>query len=399
MKEVILCKYGEIILKGANRSHFEALLTKSLKRRAERYGGFSITRSQSTVFIRPLGDEADIDGMYQAVLKVFGLVGVARAAVTDKDIETIKKCAAEYLPKYLSGVKTFKVEAKRSDKSFPLKSPEISAEVGAAILDAMPHLRVNVNAPDTVVRVEIREDYAYVHAGQQRGAGGIPIGCSGRGLLLLSGGIDSPVAGYMMAKRGVALELLHFESYPYTSERAKLKVLSLAQKMSEYCERMYVHVISVTKIQEAIKRACEEDYFTLILRRFMMALAERLAKRLGCHALITGESLGQVASQTMEAITVTNSIVSMPVFRPCIGLDKEEIVRISRQIDTYDISILPYEDCCTVFTPRHPRTRPALEKVLEQERLLDFEALCDEAMATLETVLIRPDRPIDLISE
>ncbi|NLK39619.1 MAG: tRNA 4-thiouridine(8) synthase ThiI [Clostridiales bacterium] len=404
MNEVILCKYGEIILKGANRSNFEGMLIKSLKRRARRFGDFAISRAQSTIFIKPLNqdsdshDKPDIDGMYQSVLKVFGIAGVARAAVAEKNIESIKDCAAKYLPAQLSRVKTFKVEAKRSDKTFPMISPEISAEVGGVLLEVMPHLKVDLSNPDVVVRVEIREDSAYVHAGQQRGAGGIPVGTGGRGLLLLSGGIDSPVAGFMMAKRGVVLDALHFESYPYTSERAKLKVLSLAQKMSEYCERIYVHIISLTKIQEEIKRNCEEDYFTIILRRFMMTLAERQAEKLGCGALITGESLGQVASQTMEAISVTDSIVSMPVFRPCIGLDKEEIVRISRQIDTYDISILPYEDCCTVFTPKHPRTKPILKKVLAQEKLLDFEALCDEAMQTLETVQIRPDRPIDMIS-
>lgn len=386
MKEVILCKYGEIVLKGANRSYFEGVLVRELKRRAHRFGSFNISRSQSTIYIDPLNDDADTDGMFGAALRVFGISAVARAAVTDKDIDSIKKCAAEYLPAHLKGAATFKVEAKRSDKTFPMTSPQIAAEIGGVILDNMPGLKVNLAEPDVLIRVEIRERNAYVHSGQQHGAGGMPVGSSGRGLLLLSGGIDSPVAGFMMAKRGVAIDALHFESYPYTSERAKEKVLSLARKLNDYCGRINVHIISLTKIQEAIRRTCEEDYFTLVLRRFMMVLAERRAKSLECGALITGESLGQVASQTMEAIGVTDSVVSMPVFRPCIGMDKEEIVRIARKIDTYDTSILPYEDCCTIFTPKHPRTKPAIEKVLEQEKLLDFDALCDEAWNTLYTV-------------
>ena len=385
MKEIILCKYGEIILKGANKNSFEAILTKELKYRAARIGQFDISRAQSTVYIKPRTDDEDIDAMYDEAAKVFGFVAVVRAAVAEKNMDDILRVAKEYLPEKLAGAKTFKVDARRSDKSFPLKSPEIAAQVGGAILSAMPRLKVDVNSPDELVRVEIREEHAYVHAGQRKGAGGIPVGTGGRGLLLLSGGIDSPVAGYMMARRGMALEALYFESYPYTSDRAREKVLSLAQQLTEYCGRIKVHVISLTHIQESIRDNCEEDYFTLLLRRYMMALASRTAKELDCKALVTGESLGQVASQTLEAMSVTENAATLPVLRPCVGLDKEEIVVRAREIGTFDISILPYEDCCTVFTPRHPRTKPVLEKVLAQENKLDFCALCDEAFATLHT--------------
>lgn len=386
MKEVILCKYGEIVLKGANRATFEAKLTKELRARAALYGKFRISHAQSTVYIEPLDDFADIDGMLDATMRVFGISGVTRAAVCEKNMDAILACAKEYLAPAMVGVKTFKAEAKRSDKAFPLPSPEIAAQVGGAILSSVPGIRVDIHNPAVTVRVEIREGGAYLHAGQMRGAGGMPYRSGGRGLLLLSGGIDSPVAGYMMAKRGVEIEALHFESYPYTSDRAREKVFSLADKLCAYTGRMYVHVISLTRIQEELRDNCDEDYFTLLLRIFMMTLAERCSKGYHCQALITGESLGQVASQTMEALTVTDSVVNMPVFRPLIGMDKEEIIRISRGIDAFETSILPYEDCCTVFTPRHPRTKPELSKVMEELKKVDFEKLSDEAFAGMYTV-------------
>ncbi len=389
MKEVILCKYGEIVLKGANRSYFEGILTRELKRRAKKYGEFKITHMQSTVYIEPLDEFCDFEAMYESVGKVFGISAYNRAAVCEKDISDIIRTAREYIPPLFDGKRTFKVEAKRSDKRFALKSPEICAEVGGALLDACPRMRVDVREPDITVRVEVREQYAYVHAAQQKGAGGMPVGSNGRGLLLLSGGIDSPVAGYMMAKRGVIIEALHFESYPYTSERAREKVLELAKIVAGYAGKIHVHVISLTHIQEELKRACEEDYFTLLLRRYMMTLADRCAEEYGCGALITGESVGQVASQTMQALGVTDICATRPVFRPCIGLDKEEIVEISRSIGTFETSTLPYEDCCTVFTPRHPRTRPELEKVLREEAKLDFASLCDEAYKTKYTVTVQ----------
>ena len=390
MKEIILCKYGEIALKGANRNHFEKLLRDILKRRTEPFGKFKIYSVQSTVYIEPLEEYADVEGAYIAAKNTFGISAVSRAIETEKDmgaiLETVK---TQFIP-YIEEAKTFKVEAKRSDKKFPLKSPEISAEVGAAILEASGgHKRVDVHHPDVAVRVEIRDYAAYICAGQERAIGGMPIGSNGKGLLLLSGGIDSPVAGFMIAKRGVRLDAMHFESFPYTSERAREKVLALAEKLTAYTGDIHVHIISVTKIQEVLRDTCEEDYFTLLLRRFMMRLSERTAEKFACDALITGESLGQVASQTMQALGVTNSVVSRPVFRPCIGMDKEEIIRISREIDTFETSILPYEDCCTVFTPRHPRTRPELWKVEREEEKVDVKALEDEAFATLETVVIK----------
>ena len=388
MKEVILCKYGEIVLKGANRSYFEGLLTKELKRRAKKFGSFKITHMQSTVYIEPLDEFSDFEGMYEAVGCVFGISAYNRAAVCEKDINDIMTVAREYIPAYFDGKRTFKVEAKRSDKRFPLKSPEIAAEVGGVLLEACPRMRVDVREPDITVKVEVREEHAYVHAAQQKGAGGMPVGSNGRGLLLLSGGIDSPVAAYMMAKRGVIIEALHFESYPYTSERAREKVLELAKIVAQYAGKIHVHVISLTHIQEELVRACDEDYFTLLLRRFMMTLADRCAEQYGAQALITGESVGQVASQTMQALAVTDICANRPVFRPCIGLDKEEIIEIARKIGTFETSTLPYEDCCTVFTPRHPRTKPELEKVLREEAKVDFASLCDEAYATMYTVTV-----------
>ena len=390
MKEIILCKYGEIALKGANRNHFEKLLRDILKRRTEPFGKFKIYSVQSTVYIEPLEEYADVEGAYIAAKNTFGISAVSRAIETEKDMGAILETVKTQFMPYIEDAKTFKVEAKRSDKKFPLKSPEISAEVGAAILEASGgHKRVDVHHPDVAVRVEIRDYAAYICAGQERAIGGMPIGSNGKGLLLLSGGIDSPVAGFMIAKRGVRLDAMHFESFPYTSERAREKVLALAEKLTAYTGDIHVHIISVTKIQEVLRDTCEEDYFTLLLRRFMMRLSARTAEKFACDALITGESLGQVASQTMQALGVTNSVVSRPVFRPCIGMDKEEIIRISREIDTFETSILPYEDCCTVFTPRHPRTRPELWKVEREEEKVDVKALEDEAFATLETVVIK----------
>ena len=380
MKEILLCKYGEIVLKGANRRYFEDTLCKTLRFRAKHYGNFEITRSQSTLIIEPKDDYADIDGMFESTQKVFGLVGISRCAVCEKDMADIERTVREYVPQFLYGKRTFKVVAKRSDKRFPLDSMEIAREVGGYVLSAVKGIRVDVHEPEIVVQVEIREHNAFVHAGQFKGAGGMPVGTNGKALLLLSGGIDSPVAGYMIAKRGVQIEAVHFESFPYTSEMAREKVLTLAREVAQYAGTFNVHVVSLTKIQELLVKNCEEEYFTLILRRYMMAIADKLAKKIGCHALITGESLGQVASQTMQALGVTDPMASMPVFRPCIGMDKEEIVQVARKIGTFETSIQPYEDCCTVFTPKHPKTKPEISKVEEQQRRLDFDALVEEAL-------------------
>lgn len=385
IKEMLLCKYGEIVLKGANRRYFEDMLCRKLRKRAKNYGEFDIYRAQSTIYIEPKNETADIGGMFESAKKVFGIVAIGRVAVCEKNMDSISTMAREYIPQYLAKGKTFKVEAKRSDKTFPYDSMKIAEEIGAVILSACPGVKVDVHHPDVTVKVEVREYAAYIGAGQIKAAGGMPVGSNGRALLLLSGGIDSPVAGYMIAKRGVTLDAIHFESFPYTSIRAREKVLELAKKVSAYAEDINVHVISLTHIQEELVKNCDEEYFTLLLRRYMMKIAEKVARQVGCSALVTGESIGQVASQTMAALTVTDSTVDMPVFRPCIGLDKEEIVTIARKIDTYDTSVLPYEDCCTVFTPKHPKTRPELSKVIEQEKKLDFDRLVEEALET-ETV-------------
>ncbi len=391
MKEIILCKYGEIVLKGANKKYFEDMLCKQLRRKAKAFGDFTVTRAQSTIYITPEDDFCDIDGMFEAATKTFGIAAVGRAAECKKDLEDIKRVTREYIPPFLEGKATFKVEGKRSDKTFPYDSMQLAEIIGGEILDVTNgRIKVNVRRPDVVVKVEIRETAAYVHAGQFRGAGGMPVGSNGRGLLLLSGGIDSPVAGYMMAKRGLCIEAVHFESYPYTSELAREKVIKLARLVSEYAGDIYVHVVSLTKIQEELVKHCEEDYFTLLLRRYMMAIASKIGEEHGCTCLITGESLGQVASQTAEALVVTNNAASLPVFRPCIGMDKEEIVEISRKINTFETSIEPYEDCCTVFTPKHPKTRPVLEKVLVEENKLDFDALVKEALDSAYTIKASP---------
>ena len=384
--EVILCKFGELVLKGANRQNFESGLIKELRRRASPYGNFKIYFKQSTIYVEPTNDECDMDGMYDAAKKVFGIVGVNRAAVCDKNMESIKDVARRYLPDKLAGKRSFKVDAKRADKKFPLTSPEISAEIGGVILSSVRGIKVDVRNPEVTVTVEVRDDHAYIRAGQEPGAGGLPLRSAGRGLLLLSGGIDSPVAGCMMAKRGLEIEALHFESFPYTSERALEKVLTLAEEMCEYCAKIHVHIISLTHIQEELRDNCEEDYFTLLLRIFMMRLSERCAREYKCGALITGESLGQVASQTLAAIGVTDSVVNIPVFRPCIGMDKNEIIVEARRYGTFETSILPFEDCCTVFTPRHPKTQPKLDEVLAELKKVDADALIEEAYATMKTV-------------
>lgn len=384
----ILLKYGEIALKGANKNYFEATLVKQIKFRLKGLGKFSVTRSQSTIAVKGISEDADMDKAFEICKCTFGIADLVKAYEAEKDIEDIKRRVKELATELLSGARTFKAEAKRSDKRFPLNSPAISAEVGGAVLEALPYMKVNVKEPEAVVRVEIRDEKAYITGKQEKGAGGMPVGTNGRALLLLSGGIDSPVAGYMISKRGVKLESLHFESRPYTSARALDKVKELARIVSAYNGEFVFNTVSVTEIQEEILKSCDEDYFTLLLRRFMMRIAERVANADGCRALVTGESIGQVASQTMEALCVTDGVVNMPVFRPCIGMDKEEIVTVSRRIGAFETSVLPFEDCCTVFTPRHPKTRPTLEGILKEEEKLDIEGLTERAMQTLLTEYI-----------
>ena len=388
MNEIILLKLGEVVLKGLNRHTFEDKLMSNIRRRLQHCGKFHVYSKQSTIYVEPQEDGCDMDAAYAACKQVFGVISVTRARPCPKDKDAILSCARSYLGDQLARAKSFKVETKRSDKHFPMNSMEISQYVGGLLHDAYPHLTVDVHRPELCVHVEVREKAAYVHGPAEPGAGGLPIGMGGRAVSLLSGGIDSPVSSFMIAKRGVQLELVHFFSPPYTSQQAKEKVIALARGLVPWCGRMVLHVVPFTEIQEEIRRACPEDHFTLIMRRFMMRLAAAVAERTGCKALVTGESLGQVASQTMDALAVSDDACDLPVLRPVIGMDKEEIVRISRRIGTFETSILPYEDCCTVFTPRHPRTHPVLEEVRRYEAALDVAGLMERALQGVERVTI-----------
>ena len=390
MHEIILCKLGEVVLKGLNRRSFEMKLMSNIRRRTQRFGKWKIYSRQSTIYVEPAEENCDIAGAYAACKQVFGIIAITRALPCEKSKEAIFDTAKTYLGGALTAAKSFKVESKRADKSFPMGSIQLSQWVGGALHDAFPHLTVDVHTPELTVYLEVREDAAYVHGPAEAAAGGLPIGMGGHAVSLLSGGIDSPVSSYMIAKRGVQLELLHFASPPYTSEQAREKVLQLAQELTVWCGRLTVHVVPFTEIQEEIRRKCPEDHFTLIMRRFMMRLGDRLAHELACKAIVTGESLGQVASQTIQALVVSDDVATLPVLRPLIGMDKEEIVRIARHVGTFDTSILPYEDCCTVFTPRHPKTKPNLEEVREYEAALDIDALCDKALAGREMIRLYP---------
>ena len=389
MKEIFLMKLGEIVLKGANKRQFESRLRQNVRRRMKAYGNFDVYIMQSTVYVEPMDDEADVDGAWEACHSIFGVVSLCRSRACEKNLDAIYDAVEAYLGDDLDCAKSFKVESKRSDKSFPLNSIAISQEIGGRLAEAHPHVEVDVHHPEYTVYVEVRDLAAYVHGPAEAGAGGLPTGVGGRAMCLLSGGIDSPVAAYMIAKRGVEIESVHFFSYPYTSQLAKDKVLELARLVTKYSGRMTVNVVSFTEIQEAIRDNCPEEFFTLIMRRFMMEISQRIAKHDGCGALITGENLGQVASQTMEAMTVTGAVMDIPVFMPLVGMDKEEIVTIARKIGTLETSILPYEDCCTVFTPKHPKTKPTLGQVLHAERNLDRETLITRALENVEKITVK----------
>ncbi len=389
MKELIIFKEGEIALKGLNKRTFEDAFIRNLKHRLNKLGKFEYTKAQSTIYAIPQSEDIDLDEAVELGSKVFGAAALCRALVVEKDFDAICKEAIAYIEETAMMSRTFKVEAKRSDKKFPMKSPEICMELGGKILEAYPHLTVDVKNPQMVVTVEIRDTAAYVHAGNLQGAGGIPVGTSGSAMLLLSGGIDSPVAAYMMAKRGVKLSAIHYVSPPYTSERARLKVERLCEKLTPYCGDVAFYCVPFTKIQEALRDNCPEELFTILMRRLMMEIAQRIAEEKDMQAHITGESVGQVASQTMGAIVCTDAACRMPVFRPVIGMDKTEIVEIARKIDTFDISIEPYEDCCTVFTPKHPKTRPVLADVEAAQNAFDFEPLIAEAVAETELKVIK----------
>ena len=389
MKEMFLLKLGEIVLKGANRRTFEDKLKQNVRRRMARFGNFKVYIVQSAVYIEPLDDVCDLDGAWEACGTLFGIASMCRCRACDKTMDAVYQTVVEYLGDELSAAKSFKVESKRSDKAFPMNSIQISQEIGGRLAEAYPHVAVDVHTPDYTVHVEMRDFAAYVHGPAVPGAGGLPTGTGGRAAVLLSGGIDSPVAGYMIAKRGVEIEGIHFFSYPYTSERAKEKVIELARLMTRYCGRMTLDIVGFTEIQEAIRDHCREEYFTIIMRRFMMRIAEAIGRDHGAKCLVTGENLGQVASQTMDAMAVTGAVVTMPMFHPLIGMDKEEIVARARKIGTLDTSILPYEDCCTVFTPKHPKTKPVLALVEAEEAKLDVDALVARALENTEKMQLR----------
>ena len=386
MNDIILLKLGEIVLKGLNRKGFEQKLMGNVRRRLVPYGKFKVYCLQSTVYVEAAEENVDMDAAFEAVQKVFGVVKVSRAAPCEKDKDAIARKAIEYLHDDMLRARSFKVESKRSDKSFPMSSIQLSQYVGGELAEAYPQCRVDVHEPELTVFIEIRDLAAYIHAAPVAGAGGMPVGSNGVAVTLLSGGIDSPVSPYMIAKRGVRLIPVHFFSFPYTSQQAKDKVVELARLLTQYCGRMTLEVVPFTHIQEEIRDKCPEEFFTLIMRRFMMRIAEKIALSNGAKAIVTGENLGQVASQTMEAMASTQAVIDLPVLQPLVGMDKEEIVQMSRKIGTFDTSILPYEDCCTVFTPRHPRTRPTVAEVEEAESVLDVEALVEESLQGIERI-------------
>ncbi len=386
MNDIILLKLGEVVLKGLNRRSFEQKLMGNVRRRLLGLGEFKVSCMQSTIYVEPASDSADMDAAFEAMQDVFGIVKISRAAACDKDPDAIAALAKDYLRQEMLWSKSFKVESKRSDKRFPMTSIQLSQYVGGELAEAYPNCRVDVHDPELIVNVEVRDLAAYVHAAPVEGAGGMPVGSNGVAVSLLSGGIDSPVSTWMIAKRGVRIIPVHFFSFPYTSQQAKEKVIELGRLLTPWCGNMILEVVPFTHIQEEIRDKCPEEFFTLIMRRFMMRIAEGIALQTGAKAIVTGENLGQVASQTMEAMAVTRAVTGLPVLQPLIGMDKEEIVQLARKIGTFDTSILPYEDCCTVFTPRHPRTHPKLQDVEAAEAALDVEALVSEALAGREKI-------------
>ena len=394
MNDIILLKPGELILTGLNRRSFETRLLGNVRRRLAHVGEFKCRCLQSIIYVEPAAEGADMDAAFEALQKVFGVISLTRAAACEKDKDAITALAKDYLREELERAKSFKVETKRGDKSFPMSSIELSQYVGGELNEAFPDVAVDMHKPELTVHIEVRDLAAYVHSAPVAGAGGMPVGSNGSAVSLLSGGIDSPVSTYMIAKRGVSIIPVHFFSFPYTSQLAKDKVIELARLLTEYCGQMRMVVVPFTHIQEQIRDLCPEEYFTLIMRRFMMRIAERIARDAGARAIVTGENLGQVASQTMEAMAATQAVTTLPVLQPLIGMDKEEIVCQARRIGTFDTSILPYEDCCTVFTPKHPRTRPKLYQVERAESALDVEALVEEAMSSLERIEIKHEQDI-----
>ncbi len=388
MADLLMLKCGELVLKGNNRKNFEDKLRTNIKWALKKHGKFKIWSAQSTIYVVPETDDADMEGAFESSKKVFGVASISKAFKAEKNFDDISRVAVEKFEDVLSNAKTFKVEAKRADKRFPMKSPEICMELGGVLLENFKNLKVDVINPQVTVTVDVREDNAFLYSNKISGAGGVPSGTSGKGMLLLSGGIDSPVAGWMMARRGLKLDAVNFFSYPYTSERAKEKVLELARLVSEYSGRIRVHIVPFTDIQLAIRDNCPEEHLTIIMRRFMTKIAEKIARENDASVLITGESLGQVASQTLQSMVVTTEVANMPILRPLVGMDKIEIMDYARRIGTYETSILPYEDCCTLFVPKHPDTKPKSERIRVSESRLDMDKLIEEAMNGIETVVI-----------
>ncbi len=391
MKELLIVKYGEVMLKGNNRPQFVKALIRNIKAALQGTGDYRIRKGQSMLYIEPNGD-FDLDKAVERLREVFGVLVFHRALEVEKDLDAIQKQAAKYFAEQLNDSRSFKLETRRTDKHFPHRSQEVKNIVGRHIGESFPHLEVDVHNPDVTLYINIRKEWAYMYIDKERGPGGLPVGTGGKAVTLLSGGIDSPLAAWLIARRGVALDAVHFHSYPYTSERSKKKVISLAQQLARYTGKMTLYIFPFTEIQEAIADYCPQDQLTIIMRRMMMKAASRIATRTSSQALVTGESIGQVASQTMESLTVTNAAVDLPVFRPLIGMDKEEIIDFTRQIGTYNISIQPYTDCCTIFVPRHPQTKPRLDKIKESENQVDFNSLIDKGMEHIEEIVIEPGR-------
>lgn len=391
-QNTFIVRVGEVALKGNNKGYFEKTLVDRIKKLLKKFDGVTVRRSEGLIFVKA-DDTIPKDDIIKEISKVFGVASISPALETNSNMEDIYETAVQYMMKLIEekGIKTFKVEAKRADKSFPVKSPEIARSVGAAVLKGCKVLSVDVHDPDVYLYVHVKKDKTYIYQQKIKGFGGLPLGTNGKGMILLSGGIDSPVAAFMMAKRGMMIEAIHFHSYPYTSERARQKVEDLASRLAIYCSSFKMHVVNLLPIQEQIVQHCPEDETTILVRRFMMKIAERIAQDNDCCMLITGESLGQVASQTAQSLVCTDQSVNLPVMRPLIAMDKVDIIDIAREIDTYDISIEPYEDCCTVFLPKHPVTKPKLVNILKSESQLDVEKLVNDAVESVETVMIRPE--------
>lgn len=391
-KNTFIVRCGEIALKGMNKPYFERVLLERIRRNLKKYDGVEANRREGLIFVKAPA-RYDADEVIQDISRVFGVASVSHAAEVASDLDVIYEAAGEYMADLMKSrnIATFKVEAKRADKSFPVESPEISKRVGGAVLKHCKVLKVDVHQPDCVLYVNVRHGYTYIYADKIKGFGGLPLGTNGKGMVLLSGGIDSPVAAWMMAKRGMVIEAVHFHSYPYTSERAQEKVFDLTRILASYCGRIKVHCINLLGIQEAIGENCPEDEMTILSRRFMMMIAERIARDNGCDMLITGENIGQVASQTAQGLVVTDNAVSMPVMRPLIAMDKVDIMDLAQKVGTYETSIQPFEDCCTVFLPKHPVTKPRLENILKSESVLDKEALIEAALETRDTTVILPE--------